>query len=234
MLRLEQQHAIEKERSRIAKDIHDDVGASLTQITLLSELAKSDLEKPEQAEEHIRQISSTAREVTRCMDEIVWAVNPQNDTLEDLISYTTKSAHDYLQIARVRFRLDLPNSLPPVVLTTETRHNVFLVVREALNNVVKHAHATEVWLRVAVRSRCFTIAIEDNGMGMARAKMQTQGDSTRIAPGNGLKNMRKRLEDIGGELLFEEKPEGGLIVRLQVPCPAPALGAGSEMSRSLS
>jgi len=214
---LEQQHAVERERARIAKDIHDDLGASLTQITLLSELARTDLASPPQAESHIRQISGTARELTRAMDEIVWAVNPENDTLEDLLTYTVKFAQEHLGLARIRCRVDAPAQLPPLHLSAEVRHNLFLAVKEAINNVAKHSHATEAWLRLRVAEKQFAIEIEDNGQGLPAAILNGHPENL-ATPGshNGLRNMECRLLDIGGSFEAHPRPGGGTIIRLRV------------------
>ena len=158
---LERQRAIERDRARIAKDIHDDLGAGLTHIALLSELARRDT--PEEMPNHVSQISDMARELTRNMDEIVWAVDPQNDTLDSLVTYVSKFAQEYLGVAGIRCRLDVPAELPPHVLPAEVRHNLFLAIKEALNNVVKHARASEVWLRAIVQPSSFCFVVEDNG-----------------------------------------------------------------------
>lgn len=206
---LEQQHAVEKERSRIAKDIHDDLGASLTQITLLSELARTDLRQPALAEGHIRMISSTARELTRSMDEIVWAVNPANDTLEDLITYSSKYAQEYLNVARVRCRLNVPAQLPGIALSAEVRHNVFLALKEALNNIAKHSQATEAWLSLEASEAGFAITLDDNGVGPTHSEGAPPHPGGRLTPGSGLRNMEKRLLEIGGRFELETlRPKG--------------------------
>ena len=99
---------IEHERARIARDLHDQLGANLTQITLLGEMAETDKELPAEIEQHAQQICVTARETTRSLDEIVWAVNPSNDTLESLANYACKYAQDYFAMAGVSFRAELP------------------------------------------------------------------------------------------------------------------------------
>ena len=121
--RLEKEQAIERERTRIAQDIHDDLGASLTRITMLSQSARSELDQSPQAAAQVDQICSTARELTRSMDEIVWAVNPRHDSLDSLAVYLGKFAQDYLRAAGIRCRLDMDDELPSWPLTAETRHN---------------------------------------------------------------------------------------------------------------
>ncbi|MCX6895444.1 MAG: triple tyrosine motif-containing protein, partial [Verrucomicrobia bacterium] len=147
---LERQRAVERDRTRIAKDIHYDLGAGLTHISLLTELARRT--PPEEVNSHLGQISDMARELTKGMDEIVWAVDPQNDTLEGLLNYLCKFAQEYLAVAGIRCRLDLPAQMPVWAVRAEVRHNLFLAFKETLNNILKHAGATEVWLRAASRS----------------------------------------------------------------------------------
>ncbi|MEI6391418.1 MAG: two-component regulator propeller domain-containing protein [Verrucomicrobiota bacterium] len=206
---LRQQEALEKERARIARDIHDQVGANLTQVSLLGELVESDKDQPAEIAAHGRQISQTALETTRALDEIVWTVNPSNDTLDGLINYVCKYAQEYLALAALRYRLEVPPQLPNIPISPELRHNVFLAAKEAVNNVVKHSHATAAWLRLRLDPSRFTLEIEDNGHGLS----VDAADKGR----NGLRNMRKRLEDIGGEFSIGPGAEGGTRVCLTAP-----------------
>jgi len=229
---LERQRAIERDRARIAKDIHDDLGAGLTHIALLSELARRDT--PDEMPHHVSQISEMARELTRNMDEIVWAVDPQNDTLDSLVTYVSKFAQEYLSVAGIRCRLDVPAELPPYVLPAEVRHNLFLAIKEALNNVVKHARATEVWLRLIVRPLSFCVVIEDNGCGLAQRGHANGSNGAvtqnhRISTGHGLVNMERRLTTIGGKCIVASEPGKGTRAELNVDLTAsrsPELATG--------
>src|SRR5262249_41446043 len=158
------QRAVERDRARIAKDIHDDLGAGLTQITLLSELARRD--PTAQSEGHLERISDSARKLTRTIDEIVWAVDPQHDTLNGLMDYISAFTEDFLRTAGIRCRMDMPTALPTLHLSAELRYNLFLALKEALNNIVKHARATEVRLGLRLESCGFTLIVEDNGQGI--------------------------------------------------------------------
>jgi signal transduction histidine kinase/ligand-binding sensor domain-containing protein len=208
---LRQQQALEKERARIARDIHDQVGASLTQLALLGELVESDLDDPKEAQGHARQISQTARETTRALDEIVWTVNPSNDSLDGLVNYICKHAEEYLAVAGLRYRLDVPAQLPKTDISPETRHNVFLAAKEAVTNIVKHSGASEADLRLRLEAESFTLEIQDNGRGPAGLKSKAAESR------NGLRNMRKRMEDVGGRFSIEPAPRGGTVVSLTVP-----------------
>jgi signal transduction histidine kinase len=201
----ERQQAIERERSRIAQDIHDDIGASLTRITLLSQSARA---------EDMDRIYETARNLTRSLDEIVWAVNPRHDTLDSLASYLGKFAQDFVGGAEIRCRLDVPVSLPTWPLTAETRHNVFLAFKEALNNSIKHADASEVKISLVLGKADFCIAVEDNGRGFLENS---------VREGNGIGNIRRRIADIGGTCEIQSAPGKGTTVRFKVPVAARAL-----------
>jgi signal transduction histidine kinase len=206
--RLKQQEALERERARIARDLHDQLGANLTQVALLGEMAEADKNLPDEVESHTRQISQTARETTRSLDEIVWAINPSNDTLEGLANYVCKYAQEYLALAGLPCRVDVPPQLPAAGIAPEVRHNVFLAFKEAVHNVVKHSQASEVWVRLRLRSNQFALQVQDNGRGLGKSQDQNR---------NGLRNMKKRMEDIGGNFSISSGANGGTLVELTVP-----------------
>jgi ligand-binding sensor domain-containing protein/signal transduction histidine kinase len=210
MRELTQQAALHKERARIAKDIHDDLGASLTEISLLTELAQTDA-APDKNSDYFNRIASTSRHVIKSLDEIVWAVNPRNDTLADFIDYTAQFALDHLRLADIRCRLDLPEVAPERQLSADVRHNLFLAAKEALHNVVKHSGATETWLRIAVSAEGLRITIEDNGKGFEFAPETPTAD--------GLRNMENRLRDIGGALKIQTHLTTGTKITIELPWP---------------
>ena len=212
LARLQQQHAIERDRARIAQDIHDDLGAGLTQITLLSELARR--EPAEQVGPHLERISGAARAMTRAMDEIVWAVDPQHDTLNGLMDYISAYTEDFLRAAGIRCRMDLPPESPAMRVDAELRYHLFLALKEALNNVVKHARATEVWLRLRLQAGGFTLSVEDNGCGLAAPG--AGGNVARLSSGHGLPNLQERLASIGGRCRVTGSPGQGTRVEMTV------------------
>ena len=147
-LRVERLGEIERLRIQIAADLHDDVGARLTKVAMVTELVDRETTDSDPAKPHIRNIFRTVREITRAMDEIVWTINPKNDTLDNLANYVFQYAQEYFQDTGVRCRLDLPPELPDQPVSTEVRHNLFMAVKEALNNVLKHARprrCASVW-----------------------------------------------------------------------------------------
>lgn len=208
---LEQQAALQRERARIAKDIHDDLGGTLTQIAFLGELANQDRDEPNAVAERIRKISASARQAVKSLDEIVWAVNPRNDTLAHLLDYAGQYAVDYLRLIGIRCRLDFPPEIPDRELSTDLRHNLFLVIKEALHNIFKHANATEVWMRVTADAQALQIVVEDNGRGFATTPDDALAD--------GLRNMKQRMVDIGGDFRVESVPGAGTKIILRLPWP---------------
>jgi ligand-binding sensor domain-containing protein/signal transduction histidine kinase len=200
----ERQQAVERERTRIAKDIHDHLGANLTRISLLSQSAHGELENPTQAAAQLERIYDTSRELTRSMDEIVWAVNPQHDTLDSLASYLGNFAQEYLVSLDRRCRLEVPLQLPHWPITAEARHNIFLAFKEALHNVIKHSGATEVVVFLELLPAGFILIVRDNGHGFNPASVPE-----RPGRGNGLKNMRQRMEKIGGRCEIRSTPGAG-------------------------
>jgi signal transduction histidine kinase len=223
MEKLERQQALERERARIAQDIHDDLGASLTRIIFLSQSAHGEMDDHSPAASDLDQIYFTARELTRAMDEIVWAVSPQHDTLDSLVTYLGKFAQDYLSVAGIRCRLDVPIALPAWPLTSEVRHNLFLAFKEALHNVVKHAAATEVRVSLIPADTGFSLSVSDNGKGFDPARAVPSaapnlppGGRLRYSGGNGLVNMKRRLEEIGGLCEFKSSPGEGTHIKFVV------------------
>jgi signal transduction histidine kinase len=210
--RVERQRALERERTRIAKDIHDDLGASLTRINLLSQSARRGMEDGPQTLKNLDQICTTARQLTRAMDEIVWAVDPQHDTLDSLASYLGILIHEQTADSGIRCRLDFPVHLPVWPVTAEVRHNLYLAFKEALHNVVKHSGATEVHIAFALQPAGFAVTISDNGRGFDAAASPA-GRAHR----NGLVNMRQRLSEIGGYCAIESRPGQGTQVIFSLP-----------------
>jgi signal transduction histidine kinase len=213
-------HAAERERTRIARDIHDDLGSSLTEIGLLGALAVRETTPPAEAREQVARMMARAEELTRKLDETVWAVNPKNDSLRHLATYLCSLAKEFLEPTTIRCRLEVPTDLPDVPLTTEIRHNVFLVAKEALNNAVRHSGATEIWMRMALDGNVFTLEIADNGRGFA-------ADTSREG-GNGLRNMAGRMEDLGGQFQVRSTAGQGTTVSLRLPLPADAGCPGGQ------
>jgi len=204
----ERHHTLEQERSRIAKDLHDDLGANLTQIVFLSERVEVARHDGQETTPWFNLIPATARRTIQSLDEIVWAINPRHDSLESLANYLSQFAQEHLALARVRCVLDVPTVLPSVPLSAEVRHNLLLTTREALQNAVTHARATEVQLTLKLNEDGLMIAIADNGKGF---------DPHSVPPeSNGLQNMQRRMEEIDGRLEINSRPGQGTTVFLKL------------------
>jgi len=198
---LQQQTAIERERSRIARDLHDDLGSRLTSVVLLNELTLQNRIPPEATHTHAQQISGTVREVIQSLDETVWALNPRNDSLPRMINYISQFAVDFAKLANLRCHVDLPAHPPALTVSVEARHNLFLALKEALNNAVRHGQPTEIRLSAAVTEASFVLTLEDDGRGFVVPSENSLGD--------GLRNMRSRMEEIGGRLDIASTPGSG-------------------------
>lgn len=209
MARLQMQRAMDQERQRIARDIHDDLGSGLTEIILLSDTLETEAARTATGQTMVAEISRRARALTRAMDEVVWAINPRNDTLESFLTYLNRWAQSYLTHANVRCRWDVPVDLPDIPLLAETRHNLFLSCKEAVNNIVKHARANEVWLRFSITAQELELRIEDNGAGLPPEAQRNLG--------NGLANMRRRLEELGGHFAITSTTGRGVQIKFTLP-----------------
>jgi signal transduction histidine kinase len=206
---LDRQLMLERERARISQDMHDDVGASLTRISILSDLAKNKDDVTGETKQWLGQISDTSRGVMEEMSQIIWALNPKNDTLEGLVAYLRRFANEFLEPTAINCSFDLPETLPVRALSVEVRRNVYLVVREALHNIVKHSDATIVDIKLSILDSRFSISIKDDGKGFDPGKLEF--------PGNGLINMKKRMNDIGGEIAIKSESGSGTEIELTVP-----------------
>lgn len=174
---------------------------------MLSDLAQEDRNNPA----HLDRLARTARKAVADMDEIVWAVNPEHDDLASLLDYIAQQALDQTGPAGLRCRLDLPEASPNRPLTADFRHHTLLIVREAVNNAIKHAQATEVRIQASLGGQSLSLSITDDGRGML--------SQLPAAPGNGLKNMTSRAADLGGTLKVASVTEGGTSVHFELPWP---------------
>jgi len=206
---LEIQQAMDQVRQRIARDIHDDLGAGLTEITLLSDNLRADIRGPDTGEKTVERIAARARALTHEMDEVVWAINPRTDTLESLVTYLNDFAQERLTLAGIRCRLNTAAELPNLQLPADLRHSLYRAAKEALNNATKHAGATEVAITIEARADDLLFIVQDNGRGFDPGQP--------LKRGNGLKNMRTRLVEIGGSCEIQSSPGKGTTVCFTIP-----------------
>ena len=213
--RIEQEQAMERERVRIARDLHDELGSSLTFISMsITDIGQSKESSAESLKAKVDKISHFAVRTARALDEIVWAVNPRNDSLRSLMEYLTQLARELFENTEVHCRFQIADDLPSLPLPPEMRHNLYLVVKEALNNSLKYARPTEIALSARTRGHQIEICFQDNGVGfdLAAARARTGR--------HGLENMRQRIESLGGRFDLETKPGGGTLIRLTIDAQA--------------
>ncbi|HXR47767.1 MAG TPA: sensor histidine kinase [Candidatus Limnocylindrales bacterium] len=208
----EQQRALAQERARIARDLHDDLGSSLTEITMLATTGPGLNLPADEATERMGTIAGKSRTLVNALDEIVWAVDPARDTLASVARYLASYAEEYLAGLKVACRVHIPNSFPDQAVSGEVRHHLFLAVKEALNNAVRHGGATEIGFHVRVLADQLGISITDNGGGF---------EASERSNGHGLLNLRNRLEQLHGHCELESSPGAGTTISLQVPLPVP-------------
>ena len=196
--------AREKERNRIAQEMHDDIGSGLTSIRLLSEIAKA--KSNAQGMEEVEKISSSANNLIEKMNEIIWSMNSRNDSLPSLIAYIRHQVVEFFEPFTIKLRIITPESIPETVISGEMRRNIVLAVKEALHNIIKHSNATNVEVHFTL-DKDLRILISDNGTGIDPREIQHHS--------NGLRNMEDRMKSIGGK--FNLAGEMGTVVTFHIP-----------------
>lgn len=204
-----EQRLLRQERARIARDIHDDLGARLTQLLLTGEEAQSRLRGESETREQFGEMCESARNVLGAIDEVVWVVNSQRDTLSDFVIYICKYAESFLRSAMVRCRFDIQRELPAISLDLPVRRNLLLAIKEALRNAVKHSGASEVAVRIRLQRQNLIAVVEDNGHGFDAANT----DVTR----HGLSNLMSRMKDLGGDFRVDSAPGAGCRIEFEIP-----------------
>jgi signal transduction histidine kinase len=206
---LEMQHAVERERLRISQDMHDDIGGILTRVSIMSDVGESAADGNKMARGQFERIGKQVRSAVQSLDEIVWATNPKNDNLRRFADYVGRFADEFFENTPVRCWQEIPTNLPEQPLRADVRHDIFLAVKEAFNNVLKHSQATEMWLRITVEDRVVRVAIDDNGHGF---RSEAAAES-----GSGLTNMQARLTGCGGRAEILSAPLQGTKIRFTFP-----------------
>jgi len=203
--------AVQAERARIARDLHDGLGADLTQVALLSELAQVNFDQPDRARAYVDDTFRAAQKLTRAVDEVVWTLDPSNDTLARFGPYVADFVQEYLETADLDCRLTLPDRWPDQQIAPSLRHHLFLSIKEALRNIVAHAKASAVCMEIRLEDNLLALTISDDGCGFD----PLGGERSRPGGGHGLANMRKRMADVGGTLDIDSAAGKGTTLRLQ-------------------
>ena len=208
---LEHERAIEQERSRIARDLHDDIGAALTRVAILGNLTQSDAGDRDSTTAHGKELFNTAQRMTRSLREIVWALNPRSGATEDCINFMTQYAQQFLGESGLHCRLNIPEIIPEAIVDARARHALLMAFKEALNNAVKHAGASGLNVQFAIELKMLQVSVEDKGCGMDVAAAES------AHRGHGIDAMRQRMHDCGGRFEMTSQPGKGTTVLLQVP-----------------
>lgn len=212
-LRRKETWLLKRERIRIARDLHDDLGAEMTKLVLHCEVAQSELSSDSRAYSRIDVVCNSVRGMLSTLDDILWAVNPQQDTLREFTSYVCDYAELFLKSTSIHYFLDIPHEVPASVANLPLRRGLFMAIKEALNNAVKHSGATELRLQIRFRYERLTVVLLDNGKGFDLKATKENG--------NGLTNMSQRMTELGGTCIVTSHPGKGCRVEFNVPLKPP-------------
>jgi signal transduction histidine kinase len=203
-LELEKQKELEKERQRISREMHDDIGAGLTRITLMADM----IARKQEGISEVKEISGTSRKLVGSMREIIWTMNPENGTLERLFAYLRETFKSQVEYSGIEGRVSFPDKPPDMILNNEQLHHIILVCREAVNNAICHSGCKNILLQSGIKDNSLWFCIMDDGKGLPET------DTKR---GNGLRNMKSRIAELGGEFLLETGVNRGTSIRFFIP-----------------
>jgi len=209
LLHNNEQQSLLRERARIARDIHDDLGTRVTQLVLQSEVAQSELPAGSKTRGQLERISEEAREALHAMDEILWAINPRRDTLHEFATFVCGHAQTFLKATSIQCVLDVEPAMSTTAFDLPFRRSLLMAVKEALNNAAKHSEATELLLQIHRRGSGLIVAVQDNGKGFDPAQAKAER--------NGLHNMHERLNEVGGTCLLTSQPGKGCRIEFYIP-----------------
>ncbi len=207
-LQLEQREIMEKERNRIARDMHDDIGSELSKISVTCGALKKELGTNEKMIAELDMIKGSTEAIVNNIGNIIWALNPINNTTENLLGYIREYAYDFLEIHGIKSYFSFPEELQSFALAHEVRTHIFMVIKEALHNIVKHAKATSVTLIIIIEAHKFSCTIKDDGVGFS--------ENNKNNFGNGLRNMQQRISEIGGVFNIQSQAEKGTSMLVEV------------------
>ncbi len=209
IIKSEHEAAMERERLRIARDLHDEIGSRLTELRMISEMvADKDLHDSE-VKRKLIELSNASENISSTFGEIVWSLNPKNDSLEEMIAFISQQSTDFLSKADIRCRLELPDTLPNYMVTSEIRHNIIFTVKELMNNIVKHSDASIVQLNLTINEVELVFEVKDNGIGFNINNTRKYG--------NGLQNIKSRIESIGCTISIDSKIDFGTLTKIIIP-----------------
>jgi len=202
---------LERVRTRIASDLHDDIGSGLTRIAILSEVARHQVSKEAPVGQPLAAIAGASRDLVDSMSDSVWAINPAKDHLRDLIQRMRRFASDLFTARQIEFSFSAPGEEQALKIGADLRRQVFLIFKEAVNNIARHSACTEAQIEMRIENRWLTVRVADNGPGF---------DPAQISEGQGLASMRARAKELGGELHVTSNDGQGTTIVLNVPLSA--------------
>jgi signal transduction histidine kinase/ligand-binding sensor domain-containing protein len=208
LLKLEKEQAIEKERNRISRDMHDDLGSGLTKIAIMSEVVKKQIHNPDKAKAQLEKISTSSRELVDSLQDIIWVLNPRNDSLESMAAYIREYALKYFEALDITILFNYPEYYPSIPLGEELRRNLFVVMKETFHNIAKHASCSNIKIHINCYHNKIAIHVTDDGKGFDL--------SNRRAFGNGLVNMQARIQQIGGRYTILSSPGTGTTTTIEL------------------
>ncbi len=201
--------AMEKVRSRIARDLHDDMGSTLSNIKILSEMAILQPDgRDNKKNEYLETISENSSRLMRSMSDIVWSINPMNDSMQKITARMREFAAGVLEPKNIEYNFQVQEEVKDVKLDMEARRDFFLIFKEAINNLVKYARCSNTCIDISLQNATLVLAIQDDGIGFDAATMDN---------GNGLGNMKKRAAALKGSLIITSDKNRGTKVLLEVP-----------------
>jgi two-component system sensor histidine kinase UhpB len=200
--------SVYEQRISISKDMHDEIGSGLTHIAMLSDLISSQQPPTQDVRKEVETISDVSRRLIQSMSEIIWALNPQNETLDNLVAYIREQTNEYFEPFNVEYKMNVPSNIPSIKLTNIQRRNLFLVTKETLNNALKHSKASVINFNLLYQNGALKFTVNDNGKGFDFEKIRRSA--------NGLKNMKSRIEDLNGSFEIASSA-GGTVVTYAIP-----------------
>jgi signal transduction histidine kinase len=206
--KLEQQKSLEEMRNHIASDLHDDVGASLSNINILNELTRRNADNPAKVNEYLSKASDDIRQVSEGISDIVWNINPRYDNLEHLFVRMKRYAADIMDAKNINYQIDFPEQASDIKLDMDKRRDLYLLFKEAINNLAKYSRATHALIRLSLEKNLVRLTINDNGIGF---------DTRNNKKGNGLQNMDQRAHLLKGNLIVDSEPGKGTRLLLEMP-----------------
>lgn len=208
LYRIRQLLKLQKVRNRIASDLHDDIGATLTNINILSEISRKNLGQPKEAEKFLRRISEEVTSTSQALNDIIWSVNSRNDTIEEILTRMRRYAAELFDNSDTNCFLSLDEAAAGKKLSMEQRKDLYLIYKESMNNIFKHAEASNVWINIKWLKGKLHLKIKDDGIGF---------DSSLNPGGNGLKNIRSRTEKWKGNSTINTATGSGTLIEIIIP-----------------